>query len=211
MKVWFYICGWLASVLTALGNGFIIILVAKTHRLHFHPNWFVLSLAVADFGVGVIIFPSSYASFREPTAATAFNKRMNVFAYWFLVHSSVANLCILTWDRYTAIVHPLTYITSIFLRRAGRIILLAWLIPLLVSLYLFLGMLFSNPASTLSKVLPLTGVSGFDILCPALLVYAVVRILVAVRKQALQNFCNGVYQEGTSNWGVDNSNSSWKT
>ena len=186
MKVWYYICGWFVSVLTVLGNGFIVVFVAKTRCLHSQSNWFVLSLAVADFGVGLIIFPSSYASLRDPTAATAFSKWIYIAAYWFLVHSSVTNLCILTWDRYTAIVHPLRYITSIIMRRPGKIILLAWLIPLLISLYLFLGM-FADSSPTVSKVLRLTGVSGFDILCSSLLIYAVVRILVVVRSQSLQN------------------------
>ena len=82
---------------------------------------------------------------------------MNIAAYWFLVHSSVANLCILTWDRYTAIVLPLKNITFIVVRRAGRMILLAWLIPLLIdiALPLFLGM-FVSSSPTLSKVLRLT-------------------------------------------------------
>ena len=112
--------------------------------------------------------------------------QLDAVLYWFLVHSSVANLCILTWDRYTAILHPLRYNTSIILRRPGRIILLAWLIPLLISLYLVLGM-FAATSDTVLKVLRLTGVSGFDILCSTLFVYAVVRILAVIRAQSLQN------------------------
>ena len=113
--------------------------------------------------------------------------QLDAVLYWFLVHSSVANLCILTWDRYTAILHPLRYNTSIILRRPGRIILLAWLIPLLISLYLVLGM-FAATSDTGLKVLRLTGVSGFDILCSTLSVYAVVRILAVIRAQSLQYY-----------------------
>ena len=87
-------------------------------------------------------------------------------------------------DRCAAILHPLRYNTFINLRRPGRVILLAWLIPLLISLYLVLGMF---PANTVLKVLRLTGVSGFDILCTTLFVYAVVRILAVIRVQSLQN------------------------
>ena len=185
MNIWYNICGWLLSVLTALGNGFIIIFVARTRRLHSPPNWFVLSLAVADFGVGIIIFPTSYACL-EPQPSISCNKKLHMAAYWFLAHSSVANLCILTWDRYQAIVHPLKYITSITATHPGRMILLAWVIPLLISLYLVLGMYASN-SPTIWKVLRLTGVSGFDILCSALLVYTILRILVVARAQLLQN------------------------
>ena len=48
--------GWLLSIATAVGNGFVIFLVAKNRRLHSSANWFVLSLAVADFGVGITFF-----------------------------------------------------------------------------------------------------------------------------------------------------------
>ena len=58
--------------------------------------------------------------------------QLDAVLYLFLVHSSVANL--ITRDRYAD-----TTRTSITLRLPGRIILLASLIPLLISLYLVLG------------------------------------------------------------------------
>ena len=64
--------------------------------------------------------------------------------------------------------------------------MLAWLIPLLISLYLVFGM-FAATSDTVLKVQRLTGVSGFDILCSTLFVYAVVRILAVIRAQSLQN------------------------
>ena len=183
MEGWLDVSGWLLSVLAVLGNGFIIVLIAATHRLRFPSNWFVFSLAVADLGVGMVAFPGGHACVSYNTIC---NQRIYMAAYWFLVHSSVANLCILTWDRYEAILHPLRYNNSMILRRPGRIILLAWLIPLLISLYLVLGMFAANSVTVL-KVLRLTGVSGFDILCSTLFVYAVVRILAVIRAQSLQN------------------------
>ena len=182
MDVWLNVLGWLLSALAVLGNGFIIAFIAGIHRLHFPSNWFVFSLAVADLGVGMASFPGSYFCVSYSTTC---NKTIYIAAYWFLVHSSVVNLCILTWDRYKAIVHPLNYITSITVRRPGRIILFAWAIPLLISLYLSLGM-YATSSLTVLKVLRLTGVSGFDILCSVLLVYAVVRILTVIRAQSRQ-------------------------
>ena len=183
MEGWLDVSGWLLSVLAVLGNGFIIALIAATHRLRFPSNWFVFSLAVADLGVGMVAFPGGHACVSYNTIC---NQRIYMAAYWFFVHSSVANLCILTWDRYEAILHPLRYNNSMILRRPGRIILLAWLIPLLISLYLVFGMFAAN-SDTVLKVLRLTGVSGFDILCSTLFVYAVVRILAVIRAQSLQN------------------------
>ena len=101
--------GWLLSIATAVGNGFVIFLVAKNRRLHSSANWFVLSLAVADFGVGIAVFPSNYFCIYS----MACNSRVYMAFFWFFPHSSVTNLCSLTWDRYIAIVYPLKYNTSL--------------------------------------------------------------------------------------------------
>ena len=183
MEGWFNIFGWLLSILTATGNGFVIFLIVKNRRLHCPANWFVLSLAVADFGVGIVVFPVSYLCNLNSKPC---NMRVYIAFYWFLVHSSVTNLCGLAWDRYTAIVHPFRYITSMTVRRPRIVILVAWLIPLGISLAMVLGMYITN-SQTAWRVLRLTGVSAFDILSCALLFYAVVRILMVTRAQSLQN------------------------
>ena len=171
--------GWLLSIATVVGNGFIIFVVAKNRRLHSSANWFVLSLAVADFGVGIAVFPSNYFCIYS----MACNSRVYMAFFWFFLHSSVTNLCSLTWDRYIAIVHPFKYNTSMTERRPGMIILAAWLVPFTNSLSLFVGMHLTN-SSTAWKVLRLTGVTGFEIISCAPLFYAVVRILVVARAQS---------------------------
>ena len=176
---WLNSIGWLLSVVTATGNTFVVSLVAKSRRLHSSANWFVLSLAVADFGVGIVVFPSSY--FCNYTMAC--NMRVQMAFFWFFLHSSVTNLCFLTCDRYTAIVHPLRYNTSMTKRRPGMVILAAWLIPFAISLSLLVGMYATN-SNTALNALRLIGVSVFDILSCAMLFYAVVRILVVARAQS---------------------------
>ena len=104
--------GWTLSIITAAGNGFVIFLVAKSRRLHSSANWFVLSLAVADFIVGIAVFPSSYFCNKQSMAC---NSRVYMAFFWFFLHSLVTNLCTLTWDRYIAIVHPLKYNISMSL------------------------------------------------------------------------------------------------
>ncbi|KAJ7377784.1 hypothetical protein OS493_026351 [Desmophyllum pertusum] len=182
MENWFDIVGWLLSIVTAAGNGFVIFLVAKNRRLYSSANWFVLSLAMADFGVGVAVFPSGY--FCNKTMAC--NSRVYMAFFWFLLHSSVTNICTLTWDRYIAIVHPFKYNTSLTVRRPGMVILTAWLIPFAISLLLLVGMYVTN-SNTAWKVLRLTGVSAFDIISCALLFYAVGRILVVARARSRQD------------------------
>ena len=173
--------GWVLSIATATGNGFVAFLVAKNRRLHSSANWFVLSLAVADFCVGMVVFPSSYFC----SYSMACNMRVYMAFFWFFLHSSVTNLCTLTWDRYIAIVRPLRYNTSMPERRPGLVIIIAWLIPFVISLSLFVGMYATNSITAL-KVLRLIGVSAFDITLCALLFYAVVRILVVARSQSRQ-------------------------
>ncbi|KAJ7377785.1 hypothetical protein OS493_026352 [Desmophyllum pertusum] len=116
----------------------------------------------------------------------ACNSRVYMAFFWFLLHSSVTNLCTLTWDRYIAIVHPFKYNTSMTERRPGIVILTAWLIPFAISLSLFVGMYVTN-SNTAWKVLRLTGVSAFDITSCALLFYAVGRILVVARARSRQD------------------------
>jgi len=177
----FDIFGWILSIVTATGNGFVIFLVAKNRRLHSPANWFVLSLAVADFSVGIAVFPSSHFCHNS----TACNDIVYMAFFWFFLHSSVTNLCSLTWDRYIAIVHPFKYINSMTKRRPRMVILIAWLIPFAISLLLLVGM-YATTSKTALKVLRLTGVSAFDIVSCVLLFYAVVRILVVARAHSHQ-------------------------
>ena len=172
--------GWILSIITAAGNGFVIFLVARSRRLHSSANWFVLSLAVADFIVGIALFPSSYFCNKYSMAC---NTKVYMAFFWFFLHSSVTNLCTLTLDRYIAIVHPLEYIISMTERRPAMVILMAWLIPFIISLSLLVGV-YATTSDTALNVLRLTGVSAFDIVCCALLFYAVVRILVVARAQS---------------------------
>ena len=161
---------------------FVIGFVAKNRLLYSPANWLVLSLAIGDLGVGIVIILSIYVCINMLPC----NGRVHMGAFWLFVHSSVTNLWTLTWDRYTAIVHPFKYITSIPARHPRRINLITWLIPLMISLTLVLGMYATN-SLTVMKLLRLTEVSLFNILACTLFLYAVVRIMVVVRAHLLQD------------------------
>ena len=171
--------GWSLSAATATGNCFVVVLIAKNRRLHSSANWFVLSLAVADFVVAVIVFPSGYICNK----LMACNREIEMALFWFAIHASVTNLCALTRDRYVAIVYPFKYITSITNRRPDKVIMIAWLTPFIISLALFVGM-YITTSETARKVLRLTGVSVFDLISCMLLLYAVARILKVARAQS---------------------------
>jgi len=182
MEGWFNFFGWLLSFMTVVGNGFVVFFISKNRRLHSSGNWLVVSLAVADFSVGVVVFPTGYLCFN----ITSCNLRVYTAFYWFFLHSSVTNLCTLTWDRYTAIVHPFKYQNCMTASRPGIVILLAWLIPLVISLSLVLGMYATN-SITAWKILRICGVSAFDILACLFLGYGVVRILFVAQAKAKED------------------------
>ena len=69
METWFWVLGWFFSILTMVVNGFVIFLVCSKRHLHTKTNAFVVSLAVADFGVGMLAVPSRFFC-GHPTEST---------------------------------------------------------------------------------------------------------------------------------------------
>ena len=131
MKTWFWILGWSLSALTISGNGFIIFLVCSKRQLRTKTNAFIVSLAVADFCVGMTAVPSLFfchmsAGCNSEDHAIYIIVR-NLFAY-----ASAMNLCSLVLDRYIAVVKPLKYLNFMKRRRVIQMVSLSWAI--LVSL-----------------------------------------------------------------------------
>ena len=142
MEAWFWTLGWFLSILTMTGNGFVIVLVCNRRQLRTKTNAFVVSLAMADFLVGLSAVPSLF--FCE--MARGCNSRgvlSNGVDYirWLFVFVSMGNLCSLVLDRYFAIVKPLKYLTFMKRHRVIQMISLSWAIPaaliVLVSLLWF--------------------------------------------------------------------------
>lgn len=178
MEWWLQFFGWFLTFLTVVGNCSVILLISINRRLYCSANWFVLSLAVADFAVGAAIFPMGFIC----KDATNCNMRLFVAFYWFFLHSSTTNLCALILDRYTILVYPFKYPTSMVARKPGTVIVFAWLIPLTISTSLVLGP-YATKSPVVLKTLHTTGVSGLEIISCSLLFYAVVRILLVQAKQ----------------------------
>ena len=124
METWLWILGWLLSILTMTGNGFIVFLVCRKRQLRTKTNAFVVSLAVADFCVGMSVVPPMFLC----QMATGCNPRPYwiSFVRWVFGYQSVVNLCVLVLDRYIAVVKPLKYLTVITRRRVIQTISLSW-------------------------------------------------------------------------------------
>ena len=128
METWFWILGWFLSILTITGNGFIIFLVCSKRQLRTKTNAFVVSLAVADFCLGMIVVPSLFV-YEMTTARIYSHTRLPEaisIVRWLFKDVSAVNLCCLVLDRYVAIVKPLQYVTFMTCRRVMQMISFSW-------------------------------------------------------------------------------------
>ena len=120
MKTWFWILGWLLSILAITGNGLIIILVYSRRQLRTKTNAFVVALAVADLGVGFTVVPSFFLcnliSSCHDILLGASPSWVQIIR-WLFGFASLTSLCSLVLDRYIAVVKPLKYVTFMTRRR----------------------------------------------------------------------------------------------
>ncbi|XP_061890281.1 trace amine-associated receptor 1-like [Entelurus aequoreus] len=124
----------LLSVIIICGNLLIIITVVYFKQLHTPTNYLILSLAVADLLVGVLLFPLSieftlsYCVYQEEVICKVRNS-IDVT----LSTASILHLCCISIDRYHAVCKPLTYRTTLTVQAVAVMILLSWTLSLLVA------------------------------------------------------------------------------
>ena len=135
METWFWVLGWFLSILTMVVNGFVILLVCRKRQLRTKTNAFVVSLAVADFGVGMITVPSFFFCTLATECPQGSNEELiEAFLNLFTLYASGTNLVSLVLERYVAIVKPLKYLTFMKRRRVIQMVFTSWGIPFLFSL-----------------------------------------------------------------------------
>ena len=93
-------------------NGFVIFLVCSKRQLRTKTNAFVVSLAVADFGVGMIVVPSFFfCSLATECTLSSKERLIVILLRVFTLYTSGINLVSLVLERYVAVVKPLKYLT----------------------------------------------------------------------------------------------------
>ena len=169
METWSWILGWFLSILTIFGNGFIIFLVCSKRQLRTKTNAFVVSLAVADFCVGLTVVPSLF--FYEMIGCNyskGLFKGLKVVK-WFFQDVSVVNMCSLVLERYIAVVKPLQYLTFMTRRHVIQTISFSWGITIIfVSLESFLWL---SLKSSLTLDILIWMITIFIFFLPCLLVF----------------------------------------
>ncbi|KAL7889072.1 hypothetical protein AOLI_G00040460 [Acnodon oligacanthus] len=118
----------LAMSVTVLGNSVVIISIAHFKQLHTPTNMLVMSLALADLLLGVIVMP--FSMIRSVDGCWYFGEAFCLLHSSFdmlLTSASTFHLMCIATDRYQAVCHPLQYPTRITIPTAWLMVALSWI------------------------------------------------------------------------------------
>ncbi|XP_018327909.1 alpha-2C adrenergic receptor [Agrilus planipennis] len=133
-------------IVVVVGNMLVIIAITTEKALKNTQNWFIASLAVADFFLGLVIMPFSLA-----------NELMGYWifgAWWCDVHSamdvllctaSIMNLCLISLDRYWSITQAVEYLKKRTPGRAVMMIAFVWVMSAIICIPPLLGWKVERP------------------------------------------------------------------
>ncbi|XP_065121523.1 trace amine-associated receptor 13c-like [Paramisgurnus dabryanus] len=117
----------LLSIWTVFLNLLVIISISHFKKLHTPTNMLILSLALADLLIGLIVMPLEAIRLIETcwyfgeTICRVFSVIMGL-----LFSASLSNLVLIAVDRYVAVCHPLLYPQKITVTRIITIICVSW-------------------------------------------------------------------------------------
>ncbi|XP_052463173.1 trace amine-associated receptor 13c-like [Carassius gibelio] len=118
----------LLSVFTVFLNLLVIISISHFKQLHTPTNLLILSLAVADLIVGLIVIPLMGIRFIE--SCWYFGETicfLLLFIIFMVVTASLGNLLFISVDRYIAISDPLRYTVRVTTEKVVFCIIVNWL------------------------------------------------------------------------------------
>ncbi|XP_029937220.1 trace amine-associated receptor 13c-like [Myripristis murdjan] len=121
------------SVLTVALNLLVIISISHYRQLHTPTNLFVLSLAVSDLLVGLLLMPGQTAFIHDCWFLGDLVCAMYYLLCFTVTTASIGNMVLISVDRYVAICDPLCYPTKITLRRVKVGVCLCWICSVLCS------------------------------------------------------------------------------
>lgn len=184
VREWYWVLRGLVGLVILVGNSAVIYLIVTCRRLHTKPNWFILSLSIADLLVGLILIPvSTSCGLWIPC-----NVRVLNMSFDLLFFVSVANMCAMTADRYLYVVKPLTYAQTMTKMRVFLLIAGAWLITIVFQL-IQLAWIFSQSLGYKQRADSIYGtfqIISFNIVPCVTMLIVYGHILVISRKHSRQ-------------------------
>ncbi|KAG1971946.1 D(1) dopamine receptor [Pimephales promelas] len=124
----------LLIISTLLGNTLVCAAVVKFRHLRSKvTNFFVISLAVSDLFVAVLVMP--WEAISAVAGTWLFGRFCGIWIAFDIMCStaSILNLCIISVDRYWAIASPFRYERKMTHRVAFMMIGVAWTLSILIS------------------------------------------------------------------------------
>ena len=182
METWFWILGWILSILTIAGNGFTVLLVGGQPRLRTKTNALIVSLAVADFCVGAFVVPSLFfCDIRGGCNWPQLYASWVDFIRWLFAYASIMNLSSLVLDRYVAIVKPLKYVNYMTTRRITKLIFFSWVIPFCLAIFSVSMSLYST--FSLCRIVVSVCCALLEIFFSCMLIFFFISMATVVYKQ----------------------------
>ncbi|KAM9710571.1 trace amine-associated receptor 13c-like [Menidia menidia] len=124
------------SVLTVILNLLVIISISHYRQLHTPTNILLLSLAVSDCLVGLLLLP---AEIMKNTGCLFINDLacfILTYTSFIVTSASVGDMVLISIDRYVAICQPLHYQTRVTEKRVKVCVCLCWLCSVLYNILL---------------------------------------------------------------------------
>ncbi|XP_041858092.1 trace amine-associated receptor 13c-like [Melanotaenia boesemani] len=125
--VFIYILLSCISLLTVFLNLLVIISISHFRQLHTPTNLFLLSLAVSDFLVGLLLMPVRILLMGGCWALGIFICLLFNYMSFILTSASVGSMVLISADRCVAICEPLCYPTKVTQRRVKICVCLCWI------------------------------------------------------------------------------------
>ncbi|XP_062294148.1 5-hydroxytryptamine receptor 4 [Scomber scombrus] len=121
-------------VCTVVGNFLVVLSIAYFKQLQSPTNSFVMSLAVADCLVGLVVMP--YSMIRTVEGCWYFGVlfcQLHSSLDVMLCTASIFHLSCIAFDRYYAVCNPLVYSLKMSHNRVILLIVICWAVPMFIS------------------------------------------------------------------------------
>ena len=122
------------SSLIIVANSLVIVLVYKSNQLRTITNVYLAYLAFSDLLSGLIAIPLIFACNLLPIADSVVPCTAMDLASRFIAISTILHLVIVTFERYTMIIHPMNYHRIFSKQTMTASLIFVWLFSLSVSL-----------------------------------------------------------------------------